>query len=115
MYILERHIGRYSALRPGAPKAGMHRGEAFYSTEDISELHTAEKWVQAGREVQAGELAQPFKVVAKRGTKAKGQPAKDAGDYEEVHMLASVSMFIEVQICKEHDVTMLPETSHGRI
>ncbi len=43
MYVLERHIGRYFALKPGTKKAGMHRGEGFYPREALAELHTADR------------------------------------------------------------------------
>lgn len=43
MYVLERHIGRYFALKPGTKKAGMHRGEGFYHREALAELHTADR------------------------------------------------------------------------
>lgn len=47
LYILERHIGRYFALKPGTARAGMHRGEAFYPRDALTELHTADRYVQA--------------------------------------------------------------------
>ena len=81
-YLLQRHLPRYSAIRPGAVKAGLHRGEAYYHSRDVSELHTADKWVQLGREVTPQQLGSPFKVVAKRGSKKGDTPAKDAGDAE---------------------------------
>ena len=81
-YLLQRHLPRYSAIRPGAVKAGLHRGEAYYNSRDVSELHTADKWVQLGREVTPQQLGSPFKVVAKRGSKIGDTPAKDAGDAE---------------------------------
>jgi len=43
VYVLERHIGRYFALKPGTKKAGMHRGEGFYPREALAELHTADR------------------------------------------------------------------------
>ena len=80
-YLLQRHLPRYSAVRPGAVKAGLHRGEAYYHSRDVSELHTADKWVQLGREVTPQQLGSPFKVVAKRGSKKENNLlAKDAGD-----------------------------------
>ena len=70
--------------RPGAAKAGFHKGEAFYKREDISELHTKDKWIQQGLEVMESELKNPFKVVAKRGSKKSQAASKDAGDEEDV-------------------------------
>lgn len=80
--MLQRHLPRYSAVRPGAKKAGLHRGEAYFLAADVSELHTADKWVQLGRQVAANELQAPFKVVPKRGSKNKAEAAaaRDAGD-----------------------------------
>ena len=46
LYILERHIGRYFALKPGTGRAGMHRGEAFYPRDALTELHTADRYVR---------------------------------------------------------------------
>ena len=60
---------------------------------DVSELHTAEKWVTNGREVVPVQLINPFKVVAKRGSKAKQKKAlmKDAGEFDEVcHSMPSI-------------------------
>lgn len=68
-------------------KAGWHKGEPFYLRSDISELHTKDKWIQQGLEVKAEEAANPFKVVAKRGSKKNQAAVKDAGDAEEVHLL----------------------------
>ena len=39
-YVLERHIGRYQALKPGTTKLGLHRGEAFYPRDALQDLHT---------------------------------------------------------------------------
>lgn len=47
MYVLERHIGRYFALKPGTKKAGMHRGEGFYPRDALAELHTADRYPPA--------------------------------------------------------------------
>jgi len=44
VYVLERHISRYFALKPGTKKAGMHRGEGFYHREALAELHTADRF-----------------------------------------------------------------------
>lgn len=44
MYLLERHIGRYFALKPGTKKAGMHRGEGYYPRDALAELHTADRY-----------------------------------------------------------------------
>ena len=44
MYVLERHIGRYFALKPGTKKAGMHRGEGYYPRDALAELHTADRY-----------------------------------------------------------------------
>lgn len=39
------------AVRPGAVKLGLHKGEAFFSRTDVQELHTAERWEREGRQV----------------------------------------------------------------
>ena len=44
VYVLERHIGRYFALKPGTKKAGMHRGEGYYPRDALAELHTADRY-----------------------------------------------------------------------
>ena len=75
--------------RPGATKAGLHKGEAFYRRADISELHTKDKWIQQGFEVKPVEQELPFKVVAKRGSKKVQTAGKDAGDAEEVRFFPS--------------------------
>ena len=38
--MLQRHIKRYSALKPGTKMAGLHRGEPFYERSALEELHT---------------------------------------------------------------------------
>lgn len=88
-FVLQRHVPRYAALRPGAKACGLHKGEAYFKAADVSELHTADKWVQHGREVAASERATPFKVVARRGSKKAAAAAAavagaDAGDLQEV-------------------------------
>ena len=44
VYVLERHIGRYFALKPGTKKVGMHRGEGYYPRDALAELHTADRY-----------------------------------------------------------------------
>ena len=72
--------------RPGAETLGLYKGEPYYLRADVSELHTAEKWITHGLEVLLSELGTPAKVVAKRGTagKQKKQKMGDAGEFEEV-------------------------------
>ncbi|KAA6419983.1 MAG: DNA repair complementing XP-C cells-like [Trebouxia sp. A1-2] len=77
VYVLERHIGRYFALKPGTKKAGMHRGEGFYPREALAELHTADRWLRDGLEVKSEELAKPYKVVKRRGVKDPPRPHTD--------------------------------------
>ncbi|CAL8469198.1 g8739 [Coccomyxa elongata] len=68
-YVLERHIGRYQALKPGTTKLGLHRGEAFYPRDALQDLHTAEIWQRKGRQVIDAELAKPAKIINRRGAK----------------------------------------------
>ncbi|KAL0038560.1 hypothetical protein WJX77_010735 [Trebouxia sp. C0004] len=94
VYILERHIGRYFALKPGTKKAGMHRGEGFYPREALAELHTADRWLRDGLEVKTEELAKPYKVVKRRGVKdppgPHTDPSKGPVDEEDVQEATSV-------------------------
>ena len=53
MFVLERHISRYFALKPGTKKAGMHRGEAFYPREALAELHTADRYIESVTDLQS--------------------------------------------------------------
>ena len=39
-FVLQRHIKRYSALKPGTRLAGLHRGEPYYERSALQELHT---------------------------------------------------------------------------
>ncbi len=39
-FVLQRHIKRYSALKPGTRLAGLHRGEPYYQRSALQELHT---------------------------------------------------------------------------
>lgn len=39
------------ALRPGAVKLGLHKGEAYFARQDVQELHTRERWEREGRQV----------------------------------------------------------------
>ncbi|GFR39968.1 hypothetical protein Agub_g498, partial [Astrephomene gubernaculifera] len=43
-YVLKRHIGKYEALHPGTAPLGLHRGEPYYPRQQLSVLHTAERW-----------------------------------------------------------------------
>lgn len=44
------------------------RGEAYYPRSAVAELHTAERWLRAGREVLQAELGAPYKTIARRGS-----------------------------------------------
>ncbi|KAL4536811.1 hypothetical protein Ndes2437B_g06215 [Nannochloris sp. 'desiccata'] len=65
-FILSRHITKYQTLVPGSKVLGTHKGEAYYSREDVGEVHTAEKWKRIGREVLVEELSTPAKKIKKR-------------------------------------------------
>ncbi|KAK9845720.1 hypothetical protein WJX81_000463 [Elliptochloris bilobata] len=69
-YVLQRHLGTYQALREGAVSVGLHKGETFWLRADVVELHTAEQWLTAGRQVKAAQADKPYKEVARRGAKA---------------------------------------------
>lgn len=74
LYVLQRHIPRYSALAPNSKSVGLHRGEPYYLRDNLAELHTAEAWkMKEGREVAANQLASPVKEVRKRGYKPSGK------------------------------------------
>ncbi|KAL0052801.1 hypothetical protein WJX82_007986 [Trebouxia sp. C0006] len=94
VYVLERHIGRYFALKPGTKKAGMHRGEGFYHRDALAELHTADRWLRDGLEVKVEELAKPYKVVKRRGVKdppgPHADPFKGPAEEEDVQEATSV-------------------------
>ncbi|KAK9823314.1 hypothetical protein WJX72_001861 [[Myrmecia] bisecta] len=91
-FVLERHISKYQALKPGAKKAGLHRGEAYYARGDLVELHTAELWLRAGRQVKAEEVEKPFKTAKKRNHKGGSKPATmDAAEEEDDAELGSPS------------------------
>jgi hypothetical protein len=77
LYVLQRHIGKYRAIRPGTKCAGLHKGEAFYSRDSIEELHTAEQWRRTHmREVLPEELDRPAKVVPKKYQGGQGMKRK---------------------------------------
>lgn len=69
-YVLKRHISKYQCVKPGATFCGCHNGEMYYNKEDITELHTVQKWRQLGSEVVESELHKPAKIVKKRGAAA---------------------------------------------
>eukprot|EP00798_Chlamydomonas_sp_ICE-L_P030864 gene30864-35908_t len=75
VWTLKRHITKYQALRPGSRPAGMHKGEAVFLRSDVSELHTADRWLREGRRVQGDQVDKPFKVVKKRAQ----PPPRDNG------------------------------------
>ncbi|PSC69590.1 DNA repair complementing XP-C cells-like protein [Micractinium conductrix] len=73
VYVLDRHIPKHQAIRPGAKRQGLHREEAYWLRSDLDDLHTVEKWRLQGREVLPEQLALPVKRLKKRGMgKAKG-------------------------------------------
>ncbi|EFJ49372.1 hypothetical protein VOLCADRAFT_89729 [Volvox carteri f. nagariensis] len=86
LYVLKRHIGKYESLRPGTAPLGLHRGEPYYPRNQLSVLHTVERWRREGRQVAAqvrdSELRSPAKVVKKRlmgGTAAAAVAAGPTG------------------------------------
>ncbi|KAK9908106.1 hypothetical protein WJX75_002826 [Coccomyxa subellipsoidea] len=83
-YVLERHIGRYQALKPDTAKLGLHRGEPFYPREALQDLHTVDIWQRRGRHVVNAELAKPAKVVNRRGTKDDPKAASTPEEIEEM-------------------------------
>ncbi|KFM24497.1 DNA repair protein complementing XP-C cells-like protein [Auxenochlorella protothecoides] len=50
VYVLERHIPKHQALRPGVKAHGMHRGEAYYVRKDLADVHTQDRWRRLGRD-----------------------------------------------------------------
>lgn len=74
-YILNRHIGKYQALNPGAQVVGLHRGESYYWRRDIGDVHTTERWKRLGREVLPEELDRPVKRIKKRNVPLKAKPS----------------------------------------
>ncbi|KAF2824185.1 Rad4-domain-containing protein [Ophiobolus disseminans] len=71
-YVLERHLRREEALKPGAKivrqfvtgKGDKERSEPVYRRKDIVNCKTVESWHKEGREVKEGE--QPLKFVPMR-------------------------------------------------
>lgn len=66
LFALHRHIGKYQVLRPGSKPLGMHRGEPYYSREDVCDVHTSDRWRRLGRQVVEDEVANPAKRMKKR-------------------------------------------------
>ncbi|KAF2019245.1 Rad4-domain-containing protein [Aaosphaeria arxii CBS 175.79] len=68
-YVLERHLRREEALKPGAKivrhfvtgKGDKEKSEPVYRRKDIATCKTVESWHKEGREVRIGE--QPWKLV----------------------------------------------------
>jgi xeroderma pigmentosum group C-complementing protein len=71
-YVLERHLRREEALKPGAEivrhfttgKGNNEKSEPVYRRKDIVTCKTVESWHKEGREVKEGE--QPLKFVPMR-------------------------------------------------
>jgi xeroderma pigmentosum group C-complementing protein len=71
-YVLERHLRREEALKPGAKivrqfvsgKGDNEKSEPVYRRKDIANCKTVESWHKEGREVKEGE--QPLKFVPVR-------------------------------------------------
>ncbi|KAH7382391.1 Rad4 transglutaminase-like domain-containing protein [Phaeosphaeria sp. MPI-PUGE-AT-0046c] len=71
-YVLERHLRREEALKPGAKivrqfvsgKGDNEKSEPVYRRKDIVSCRTVESWHKEGREVQEGQ--QPLKFVPMR-------------------------------------------------
>ncbi|KAL6778143.1 hypothetical protein ACKKBG_A17090 [Auxenochlorella protothecoides x Auxenochlorella symbiontica] len=78
VYVLERHIPKHQALRPGVKAHGMHRGEAYYVRRDLADVHTQDRWRRLGRDVLEEELARPAKALARR--RAPGPSPGPAGE-----------------------------------
>jgi len=68
-YVLERHLRREEALKPGAKavrhfvsgRAGKEKSEPVYRRKDIVSCKTVESWHKEGRQIREGE--QPLKFV----------------------------------------------------
>ncbi|KAL6711758.1 hypothetical protein ACN47E_002801 [Coniothyrium glycines] len=71
-YVLERHLRREEALKPGAKivrhfvtgKGDSEKSEPVYRRKDILNCKTVESWHKEGREIKTGE--QPLKYVPMR-------------------------------------------------
>jgi xeroderma pigmentosum group C-complementing protein len=71
-YVLERHLRRDEALKPGAKivrqfvsgKGDNEKSEPVYRRKDVANCKTVESWHKEGREVKEGE--QPLKFVPVR-------------------------------------------------
>eukprot|EP00891_Asterochloris_glomerata_P007608 jgi/Astpho2/7608/Aster-x0327 len=85
LYILERHLGRYDAVRPGAANQGLHRGEKYFLRDDLVHLHTKERWLQEGRVICEDQVKTPFKQVKKRGAEAPAQDQEADPDAVDVN------------------------------
>ena len=71
LYVLERHIGKYQALRPLAnggscEPVGELNGERVYLRSAVETLQTREGWLKEARDVRLEERDRPAKVVRGR-------------------------------------------------
>jgi len=65
LYVLERHMLKFQALRPNHSPPVHKQGEYdVYLRKDVSLIHTADKWIQGGMQVKDGE--KPVSKMIKR-------------------------------------------------
>lgn len=63
--MLEQHLHRDEALRPGSKSLGLFKGEfPFFRRSDVVNVRSAENWYRTGRVVKPNEI--PMKFVKQR-------------------------------------------------
>ena len=81
LYCLRSQLLRDQALRPGAAKKSMFKGEFVFLRSDVDRARSSKAWLYEGRKVRDGEV--PVKVVKKRQMPKRGGGGK-GGSFGEV-------------------------------
>lgn len=64
-YVLEQHLHRDEALRPGSKSLGLFKGEfTIFRRSDVVNVRSTENWYRTGRVVKSNEI--PMKFVKQR-------------------------------------------------
>lgn len=64
-YVLEQHLHRDEALRPGSKSLGLFKGEfPIFRRSEVVNVRSAENWYRTGRVVKLAEI--PMKFVKQR-------------------------------------------------
>eukprot|EP00026_Physarum_polycephalum_P002332 Phypoly_transcript_02338.p1 GENE.Phypoly_transcript_02338~~Phypoly_transcript_02338.p1 ORF type:complete len:864 (+),score=130.87 Phypoly_transcript_02338:111-2702(+) len=88
-YVLKQHLHKYEAIPPTTPILAHFKGSPVYHRSHVQMMHTAEKWLQEGRQVRDKE--QPCAFKSARSTSPVGTKSKLKQDDKDDHLQGNTS------------------------